>query len=111
MKKQSKLDKEKLKLKNIKIQQKLAKQQVKTGKKQAKKALKLRKKRQKKLNAKVDNLLTILGILIFGSFAVVETLQNKKRKKEAELKESDREPAADEGEQDIADEKETEEMK
>ena len=42
---------------------------------------------------------------------MVETLQNKKREKEAELKESDREPAADEGEQDIADEKETEEMK
>ena len=61
----------------------MAKQQVKSDKKQAKKVLKQRKKRQKKLNAKADNLLTVLGILIFGTFAVVETLQNKQKEKEA----------------------------
>lgn len=44
-----------------------------------KKKMKLRKKRQKKLNTKVDNLITVIAILIFGSFAVVETLQNKKK--------------------------------
>lgn len=88
MKKQSKLDKEKIKLKNIKMKQKAVKQQVKSDKKQTKKALKLKKKRQKKLNTKIDNLLTVLGILIFGSFAVIETLQNKQKEKEAALRES-----------------------
>ena len=44
-----------------------------------KKKMKLRKKRQKKLNTKVDNLITVIAILIFGSFAVLETLQNKKK--------------------------------
>ena len=90
MNNKAKIDKEKLKLKNIKMKQKTAKQQVKSGKKQAKKTLKLRKKRQKKLNTKVDNLLTVLGIVIFGSYAVIETLQNKQKEKETALREEDK---------------------
>ena len=84
----ARIEKEKLKLKNIKIRQKVAKQQLKSGKKQEKKAFKLRKKRQKKLNAKVDNLLTLLGILIFGTFAVIETLQNKQKEQANGLEEN-----------------------
>ena len=110
-KEQAKINKEKLKLQSIKLKQKAAKQQARSERKQTKKKLKLRKKRQKKLNAKVDNLITVIAVLIFGSFAVVETLQNKRREKEAELNESESRSAVDESEQDITDEKETEETK
>lgn len=86
MRKRTKIDREKLKLQNIKFKQKAAKKQAKSEHKQAKKKIKLRKKRQKKLNAKVDNLITVIAIIIFGGFAVVETLQNKKKEKESALK-------------------------
>ncbi len=81
MSKRGKIDKEKLKLQNNKIKQRLEKKQTKSAKKQEKKKIKLRKKRQKKLNKRVDNLITVIAILIFGGFAVVETLQNKKKEK------------------------------
>lgn len=98
-KNQAKIDREKLKHQKAKIKLKQIKRQAKSKQKQEKKNLKLRNKRQKKLGSKVDNLITVIAILIFGSFAVVETLQKKKQEKQAEAEKESMEQIAADAEQ------------